>query len=439
MKNIHLFSTILVTFLGMSFSLTTHGQASTVNWSEDFEGNWSTQWYADYGVWEVGTPAFFISSAYQGSNCLTTVLNGNYPDNADSRFIHIDPITIPSNSPRLRIWHWFYTYDLNDYGIIQVKPAGSTEWIDVSPRYYGNAGAWTSPLIDLSNYADQQVQLAFYFHSNQSYHAAGWFIDSITLVSGDYGLTNPETWEQGIGDWSAEYGLWETGTPTYGFNGAYNGLKCAGTVMNSMYPDNADSRLRSRPFLVPAGSDNPKLWFWHRYMTTDENDYGVVEVKDITSEDWVEVSNHFYNNSGAWTNYYVDLSAYKGSIIELCFRFRSNTSYHSAGWFIDDIQFTGFSPNVGIEERERDATSQLMVFPNPCTDQCELRYYLPEDELISLKLYDIAGRMNRTLVTANQSAGWHSVTLRGSELGRGVYLCRLTTQLSVATTRVIVR
>jgi len=63
---------------------------------EDWESGYD-DWYADYGTWEVGTPSSGPGSAYQGTNCLATKLDGNYYDYVDSTRMISPPFTSPSN------------------------------------------------------------------------------------------------------------------------------------------------------------------------------------------------------------------------------------------------------------------------------------------------------------------------------------------------------
>ena len=45
------------------------------------------RWVADYGVWEIGVPTSGPGSAHGGTNCLATVLSGNYTDDRESRVV----------------------------------------------------------------------------------------------------------------------------------------------------------------------------------------------------------------------------------------------------------------------------------------------------------------------------------------------------------------
>jgi hypothetical protein len=70
--------------------------------------------------------------------------------------------------------------------------------------------------------------------------------------------------------------------------------------------------------------------------------------------------------------------------------------------------------------------------PNPFRDRTQIRYALPTDGNVNLRVYDAAGRTVRTLASGHQRAGSYSVTWdsrdnRGREVPRGVYFYRLDT------------
>lgn len=160
-----------------------NAQGETIVWSDDFEGDWTQNWYAESGTWEVGEPTIGPDGAHLGENCAGTNLNGVYNVYADSRFVS-PPVTVPeaSENPRLRFWHWFNFYNNDDdWGKVQIRVDGSTDWIDVTEVYNDNSTVWTYMFIDLTPYAGQTVQLAFLFHSDGSASDEGWYIDDILL------------------------------------------------------------------------------------------------------------------------------------------------------------------------------------------------------------------------------------------------------------------
>jgi hypothetical protein len=66
------------------------------------------------------------------------------------------------------------------------------------------------------------------------------------------------------------------------------------------------------------------------------------------------------------------------------------------------------------------------VQPNPFNPSTTLRYRILEAGYVSLKVYDIMGRLVITLVEGLQGAGVHDAILDGSHLPSGIYLYNLT-------------
>ncbi len=70
--------------------------------------------------------------------------------------------------------------------------------------------------------------------------------------------------------------------------------------------------------------------------------------------------------------------------------------------------------------------------PNPFRDRTQIRYALPTEGNVSLRVYDATGRTVRTLASGHQKAGsysatWDSRDNRGRQVPRGVYFYRLDT------------
>lgn len=75
--------------------------------------------------------------------------------------------------------------------------------------------------------------------------------------------------------------------------------------------------------------------------------------------------------------------------------------------------------------------------PNPCVASSVLAYDLPDAADVNLSLFDIQGRLIRTLVDARQNAGHYEVWLDVTQFpANGVYLCRLQAGSALSTQRV---
>ena len=349
----------------------THAVESAL-WQENFEAGFPVEWSVTAGTWEVGTPANVgPATAHEGVGCAGTVIAGNYADGVSTRFQR-ETFTVPpaNQNPRLRFWHWF-SFSCNDYGEAQIK-VGTNGWQALGSRYYSTgSGVWSRPSLDLGAYAGQPVQVAFYFFSQNGNCngspidvSSGWYVDEVAVVTGSPVLPNPDDFEAGLGDWSAESGTWEVGTPPSGPGGAHSGTKCAATVLAGNYADDTSSRLISPSFVVPPANQNPRLRFWH-WFSFSCNDYGEVQIKG-TNNIWEPLGSPYTGtSSGVWSPAAtIDLSAYAGQPVQVgLYFFSQNGNCNgspvdvSSGWYVDDVclvrgalSLSGIAPITANEE-----------------------------------------------------------------------------------------
>lgn len=302
-------------------------------------GNWSV----DNGVWEIGTPTVGPDKCFSGNNCAGTVMDSDYPANSNTRLIS-PPITLPDldsgEKLRLKFWNWFLLNESvhgNDQGWVQVSVDGG-EWENVFGPFSGISPVWTQVYVDLSSFAGSNIRIAFYLISNVFYNATGWFLDDVSIVKGKEAFLNPCDFESGVGDWSADNGLWEIGTPSVGPTSCHSGNYCAGTMLNSDYPENSDTRLISPEFKVTSSSTS--LFFWHWFRLNESvhgNDQGWIQISS-DGGDWQNVFGPFSGTSSVWTQVSVDLSQFENTSIRIAFYLVSNVFYNDNGWYIDDIR-----------------------------------------------------------------------------------------------------
>jgi hypothetical protein len=81
-------------------------------------------------------------------------------------------------------------------------------------------------------------------------------------------------------------------------------------------------------------------------------------------------------------------------------------------------------------------------YPNPFNPVTTLRYDLPEDALVNITIYDIMGRIVRTLINSQQNAGfksiqWNATNDAGSPLSAGLYLYKIQADNLVETRKMV--
>jgi hypothetical protein len=77
-------------------------------------------------------------------------------------------------------------------------------------------------------------------------------------------------------------------------------------------------------------------------------------------------------------------------------------------------------------------------FPNPFNPRTIIRYSIPTEQFISLKVYDLLGNEVAILVRSKQEAGYHSIEFDASSLSSGVYFYRLLAGGFVASKKLLV-
>ncbi len=93
------------------------------------------------------------------------------------------------------------------------------------------------------------------------------------------------------------------------------------------------------------------------------------------------------------------------------------------------VSWTDTAPIKGLFLTNSTKKSVLQLsqnYPNPFNPSTKIKYDLPFNANVTLKVYDIAGREVASLVTAYQNSGAYSVNFDASSLSSGVYIYKLS-------------
>ena len=97
-------------------------------------------------------------------------------------------------------------------------------------------------------------------------------------------------------------------------------------------------------------------------------------------------------------------------------------------------------PPDNLHGDSRSPSSFLLepIYPNPFNPAATIRYQLPVNSKVSLKVYDLRGQVMEVLRDSNEEAGYKSVVWNAVNVSSGVYLCRLeAASLDVPGTTVV--
>jgi flagellar hook assembly protein FlgD len=82
------------------------------------------------------------------------------------------------------------------------------------------------------------------------------------------------------------------------------------------------------------------------------------------------------------------------------------------------------------------------ISPNPFSRRTAIRYSLPKESDVALRVYNSAGRVVTTLVSGKQRRGWYAVSwdvsgVPAARLPCGTYFCRLEAGEHTATRKMV--
>jgi hypothetical protein len=237
-----------------------------------------------------------------------------------------------------------------------------------------------------------------------------------------------------------------------------------------------DAFLISPPLYVTA---NSVLSFRHRYVLEEEFDGAVLEASSDGGATWSDIGQSYNSaasplttvfegpflpgtpfwsgDSQGWVVETVNVGAltdptlqplYAGKVVQFRWRIgcdNDNTAPPHVGWWIDDIGMTNsgtfqtlcdVTPAcqvVAVDDPALPVVSRLeAALPNPVRSQTVLRFQLAAADagLVTLRIYDVNGRVVRELANGYRVAGAHQATWnrtddRGARVTSGVYFAQL--------------
>ena len=102
------------------------------------------------------------------------------------------------------------------------------------------------------------------------------------------------------------------------------------------------------------------------------------------------------------------------------------------------LNFFGTISAVGHAETIPTAFALYQNFPNPFNPSTTIRYDLPSDAFVVLRIFNTLGQGIDKLIDARQSAGHHSVSWSSNHIPSGVYFYRLEADSRLETKRMLV-
>jgi hypothetical protein len=219
----------------------------------------------------------------------------------------------------------------------------------------------------------------------------------------DNNTTNPRGFQI---ESSASYTAYYTGKPSNsGKNFAFNGN--IGDPINITWTDNQNSSVT-------------EYQIWRRVK--HNGILGDATLLATVSRGVQTYTDNEYSFTNGYTN---DMLSY-----DVRAYYEPDGTYSDPQW-----QIAYGEPSASVNENsismqtkadEVPAEYSITNYPNPFNPTTTINYQLPENGLVTIKVYDMLGKEVATLVDGNRTAGYHNVTFDASRLTSGIYIYTIT-------------
>ncbi len=167
--------------------------------------------------------------------------------------------------------------------------------------------------------------------------------------------------------------------------------------------------------------------YWKKLFSDVRSEVGKgqsfdIEVKNLTKETaamkpaltgGLENCDVYLVDNGTHTFY--NLKTTDSISISGAYKYKSYALLIGSGNYIDSIKAIYAPKNYELYQN----------YPNPFNPVTIVRYEIPKDVRVTLKVYNVLGQMVRTLVDQVQQSGYYETVFDGTGLASGVYFCRI--------------
>ncbi len=99
---------------------------------------------------------------------------------------------------------------------------------------------------------------------------------------------------------------------------------------------------------------------------------------------------------------------------------------------------TYYNGAVNIDPNACSEFELKSIYPNPFNSRTTISYSLPQAQMVSMRLYDMSGRLIEMLYDGFQTVGNHSAVWDSKDFGSGIYLVQVQTENEIRTAKLVV-
>ncbi len=159
---------------------------------------------------------------------------------------------------------------------------------------------------------------------------------------------------------------------------------------------------------------------------TEVNNYGFDVERKITNSDWSKIGFvEGHGNSNSPKQYsFTDKNLIGGSLFKYRLKQIDNDGTYE---YSDEIEVEIIPTEFALYQN----------YPNPFNPNTKIRYQLPQESEVIIKIYDILGSEVITLLNEKKEPGVYEVDFNASQLSSGTYIYRLVAGSFVVTRKML--
>ena len=120
-------------------------------------------------------------------------------------------------------------------------------------------------------------------------------------------------------------------------------------------------------------------------------------------------------------------------IEERCVSPGAATHYLGKGW-----TYGCCTSSARLAATEKPVEPMLSIYPNPVSGEAVISFTLSRSQHVSLRLFDVQGKLVYTLTDKVLEAGSNEARLSTGGIGKGIYFVKVETEENVLSKRIIV-
>ncbi len=412
--------------------------------------------------WNTGIGWGITSTAHSAPNAFTDSPSGDYSPSSDNTLTLIQPIHLAGYTyAELRFWTQWQVEPTYDFGYVAISSDAGTTWTTLrtslshsgsgsgvqTPGTWGYDGytpgmEWVGQEADISAYAGADILLRFGVKSDSYSDRDGMYVDDIAVLGYRDSMTT------GVFDMAVQPQWNLLSLPVSPTNGQRAVLFPAATTPAYSYESGSGYLVKdtlefgrgywlrftgaaTQPIIgSPVPTDTiPVYTGWNmigsvsnpvRYQSVLCDPPGLISSQLFGYSNGYQVSDTIWPGKGYWVKMSNDahliLSSGGGaqSLISADNRIR-----------IEPITELPPALPIGISSADPRIPGEYRLepaYPNPFNPATMIRYQLPVESKVTLKVYNLLGGVVATLIDGVEAAGYRAVTWNAARFASGIYI-----------------